>query len=100
MSFGPVYVSNNSPLANHIMNVLLQVLPSLKAIREFSRIWILGVLFLSVYVTVRLGIALRLSAPITRVGAAAVLVVAAMSSVYNRQVVAAVNTEAQGTSSN
>jgi hypothetical protein len=94
MSFGPVYVSNNSPLANHIMSALLYVLPPLKSLREFHRLWTLGLLFLSVYVTVRLGMAVRLSAPITRVGAAVAIVVAAMSSVYNRQVVASVNIEA------
>ena len=80
MSFGPVYVSNNNPLASHIMRVLLHVVPPLKSIREFNRIWIMGVLFLSVYVTVRLGIAVRLKAPLVRTSVAAAIVAAAMSS--------------------
>ncbi len=88
MSFGPVYVSNNNPLASHIMRVLLYMLPPLKSIREFNRIWIMGVLFLSVYVTVRLGMAVRLTAPIVRVSVAAAIVAAAMSSLYSRPLVA------------
>ena len=94
MSFGPVYVSNNNPLANHIMRVLLHVLPPLKSIREFNRIWIMGVLFLSVYVTVRLGIAVRLKAPIVRASVAAAMVAAAMSFPYSRPLVASEPIEA------
>jgi len=93
MSFGPVYISNPSPLANQIMSVLLHVLPPLKAIREFHRIWIFGVLFLSIYLTVRLGIAARVSTTSRRVAVAGVIVAAALTSVYNRQLVASPNIE-------
>lgn len=88
MSFGPVYISNNNPLASHIMRVLLLVLPPLKSIREFNRIWVMGVLFLSVYATVRIGMAVRLRAPIVRASAAAAIAAAAMSSLYSRSLVA------------
>jgi hypothetical protein len=85
MSFGPVYVSNDSPLANPIVTMLMNVVPPLKALREFRRIWPLGVLFVSVYAAARLGADLRLRAPIVRACAAAVIVVATAFSVYNRR---------------
>lgn len=94
MSFGPVYVSNDSPLASHIMTMLLSLLPPLKFLREFDRIWIPGMLFLSVYIAIRLGMAVSRSAPIVRLGAPVVVAVAAMSSVYSRQVVPSVDIEA------
>ena len=93
MSFGPVYVSNDGPLANHIMRVLLYLAPPLRAIREFYRIWILGIVFLSIYVTIRLAMAVRQSGPITRVGAAVVLVAATMFPAYNRTLIASTSIE-------
>jgi hypothetical protein len=94
MAFGPVYVSNDNLFANHILRVLLVVLPPFRLLREFYRIWIFGVLFLSIYLTVRLGSAVRLRSPITRFSVAAIVAVAAMLSPYNRQLVASVDIEA------
>ena len=94
MSFGPVYVSNSGPLASHIMRLLLDVLPPLRAIREFYRVWILGILFVSIYLTVRLASAVRLRSPLTRVSAAVVIVAAAMLSLYNRPLIGSTDIEA------
>lgn len=96
MSFGPVYSSNSHPLATYTMTVLLEVLRPLRSIREFSRLWIFGLLFLSMYVTLRVGIALRQSSPAVQMGAAAILIAAAMSSIYNRQLFASADVAAPG----
>jgi hypothetical protein len=94
MSFGPAYASNIHPLATNLMRVLLGVLPPLKSIREYDRIWTFGMLFLSLYVTVRLGMALRGSSAVARIGAAAIVIAAMMSDLYNRPVVASAEIEA------
>ena len=94
MSFGPVYSSNIHPLATNLMRVLLVALPPLKSIREYDRIWTFGILFLSVYVTVRLGMALRGSGAVIRVGTAAIVTMAMMFSLYNRHLVASADIEA------
>src|SRR5439155_19970779 len=44
MSFGPAYASNIHPLATYLMRLLLGVLPPLKSIREYDRIWAFGIL--------------------------------------------------------
>jgi hypothetical protein len=94
MSFGPVYASNTHPLATSLMRVLLAVLPPLKSIREYDRIWMFGMLFLSVYVTVRLGIALRGRGAVTRLGAAAIVTVTMIASLNSRRLVASAEIEA------
>jgi hypothetical protein len=96
MSFGPVYSSNIHPLATILMRVLLVALPPLKSIREYDRIWTFGILFLSVYVTVRLGMALRGSGGFLRVGAAAIVTMVMMFSLSNRQLGASAEIEAPG----
>ena len=94
MSFGPVYATNPSPLATNIARVLLSIVTPLKSIREFQRIAIFGVLFLSVSVTVRLGITMRDAASSRRLGVAAIIVATALSSVYNRSLVDSPDIEA------
>ncbi len=94
MSFGPIHASNNSLLATHLMKLLLQILPPLASIREFERIWIFGLLFVSIYATLRLGIALRSSRPITRTIVAAAIVGAALVTMHNRDLVATSPVEA------
>jgi hypothetical protein len=94
MSFGPVYASNTHPLATGLLRVLLAVLPPLKYIREYDRIWMFGMLFLSVYVTVRLGIAVQRSGAVARIGVAAIMTVAMIAGLYNREVGASAEIEA------
>ena len=94
MSFGPAYVSNIHPLATNLMRVLLGVLPPLKSIREYDRIWMFGILFLSLYVTVRLGMTLRRGGAVARIGAAALVIAAMMFDLHNRPVVASADIEA------
>jgi hypothetical protein len=94
MSFGPAYASNTHPLATNLMRVLLGVLPPLKSIREYDRIWTFGTLFLSLYVTARLGMTLRGSGVVARIGAAAIVVAAMMSDLSSRPVVASADIEA------
>jgi hypothetical protein len=93
-SFGPAYTSNGSPLATHLMRTLVAVLPPLKSIREFDRIWIIGVLFLSLYLTVRLATAMRTTATTTRALMAVAVGAVAMTSVYARPLVASTDIEA------
>jgi hypothetical protein len=94
MSFGPVYASNTHPLATWLMRVLLAVMPPLKSIREYDRIWAFGMLFLSVYATVRLAMALRTSSTAMRTAAAAVTIAVMMASLHSRQLVASAEIEA------
>jgi hypothetical protein len=94
MSFGPAYGSNIHPLATNLMRVLLGVLPPLKSIREYDRIWTFGILFLSLYVTVRLGTTLRSGGAAARTGATAIVIAAMMFDLHNRPVVASGDIEA------
>jgi hypothetical protein len=91
MAFGPVAPSNDSPLATGIMRVLLQVLPPLASVREFHRIWILGVLLLSVSATASLGARMRGRSPVVRAGVALVLTLGALVSVLHRDALAVVD---------
>ena len=93
-SFGPAYASNGSPLATHLTRALVAVLPQLKSIREFDRIWIVGVLFLSLYLTVRLGATARASSTMARALLAAAVGGVTMASVYARPLVASADIEA------
>ena len=99
MSFGPVYATNPSPLATNFARVLLSIVTPLKSIREFQRIAMFGVLALSVFVTARLGLAMRDAASSGRLGVAAIIVATALSSVYNRPLVASPDIEAPRESS-
>jgi hypothetical protein len=94
MSFGPAYASNIHPLATNLMRVLLGVLPPLKSIREYDRIWTFGMLFLSLYVTVRLGMAVRGRGSVAHIGTAAFVSAAMMSDLYTRPLVASADIEA------
>jgi hypothetical protein len=94
VSFGPLHPSNTSLLANHLLNAVLYVLPPLSAIREIGRVWIFGVLFLSIYLTVRLGALLRSSSLATRAVAAAVIAGATAGSIVERTLVASPSLDA------
>ena len=58
--------------------LVLKVVPPLKSLRDFERIWMPGLLFLSVYLTIRLSLAVQRSAALTRATAAVVAAVAAV----------------------
>ncbi len=94
MSFGPVYASNTHPLATMLMRVMLGVMPPLKSIREYDRIWTFGILFLSVYVTVRLGVLLRTRSATMCTAVAALMIAVMMTSLRNRPLVASAEIEA------
>jgi hypothetical protein len=94
VSFGPATVNNRHPLASGITTVLVEVVPSMKSVREFDRIWVFGILFLSSYAIVRTGGALRAHAPAIRRIAAAILIAAAIASLYRRPLVASPAIEA------
>jgi hypothetical protein len=94
MSFGPVYPSNAHPLATNLMRGLLVVLPPLKSIREYDRIWAFGMLFLSIYITVRLAAALRDAGSLMRGTVATVVIAATMVGLYERKLVASADIEA------
>ncbi len=86
MSFGPVYVSNANLFASHLLRMMFFVVPAVRSIREFDRVWIFALLFLSMYATVRLGVILAKQTATIRVTAAAVLIAAAMVAPYRRPV--------------
>jgi hypothetical protein len=94
MSFGPVYSSNPNAFASHIVRVLLDVISPLKLIREYQRLWVVGIMVLSVYVTIRLGVAMRPHGRLVRASAAAIVIIATLSSIYNRELVASAVIEA------
>jgi len=84
VSFGPVYGGNRHPLASGLTNALLEIVPPMKSIREFDRLWIFGILFLSIYAIVGIGHGLRTRGPLGRGIAAAVLIAAALGAVAHR----------------
>jgi hypothetical protein len=88
MAFGPVYASNNSPLANYVMNLMLHVVPPLKSIREFDRILIVGIVFLSVYAVISLDSALRSRGRVTRAVVTSAVAAGALVSIFSRPLVA------------
>ncbi|HKW02908.1 MAG TPA: hypothetical protein VJN96_23995 [Vicinamibacterales bacterium] len=94
MSFGPVYVSNDHPLASTVMRVLLVVLPPLKAIREFDRLWTFGLLALGTSATFQLALLLRARRPALRMAIAALLVAVAAGPIFMRPLVASAAIEA------
>lgn len=59
VSFGPQVASNPSPLATDLVRRLLSVIAPLSAVREFYRIWMSGLLLFSLFVVIRLSLALR-----------------------------------------
>ena len=94
VSFGPAYSSNTNALANHVTTVWLDILPPLKSIREFNRIWIFGVLSLSVYATIQLSAALRGHAASVQAGAALAVIGGTLLAVYERPLAASPAIEA------
>jgi hypothetical protein len=94
VSFGPVYVSNRHPLASGITTALLEVVPPMKSVREFDRVWIFGILFTSIYAIVTIGRPLREQPAMIRGSAAAVLLAAAGATLYSRPLVASPPIEA------
>jgi hypothetical protein len=84
VSFGPVYGGNRHPLASRLTNVLVEIIPPMKSIREFDRVWIFGILFLSIYVIVRIGQGLRTRGTLVRAIVAAILAAAALGAVAHR----------------
>lgn len=93
MSFGPVYVSNPSPFANSILRVLVEIASPLTMIREYSRFWSFGFLFLSIYATVRLGLALRPCHRAVRLGAVIAIVTTTLWLAHSRPLVASERVE-------
>ena len=94
ISFGPVYASNGHPLATNLTSVAFFVLPPLKAIREYDRIWIFAMLFLSIYLTVRLAAAMKDSRGPVRAAAAVFVTVPLLVALRQRPVVASAPIEA------
>src|SRR5262249_31773213 len=92
-SFGPVYVSNDNPLANHVLRTLLAIWPPLKAIREFARLWTFGLLCLATYATLRLAIALRGRRLAFHMAIASVLVIVSVWPIYARPLVESASIE-------
>jgi hypothetical protein len=88
VAFGPIYPGNRHPLASGLTNVLLEIIPPLKSIREFDRLWIFGTLFLSISAMVRIGQELRARGAFTRAAAAAILFAVALVSVSRRPLAA------------
>jgi len=93
VSFGPVYVSNRHPLASGITTALLEIVPPMKAMREFDRAWIFAVLFASIYAVVTIACMLR-RRPLIRGCAAALLLAAAGIALSSRPLVASPPIEA------
>jgi hypothetical protein len=94
MAFGPVWISNPHGLANHVLGALLQVVPPLKLIREYHRLWVFGGVALAIYLAVRLDIRLRERPLWAQAVAAALIVAAGLSPLYTRQLVASAPIEA------
>jgi hypothetical protein len=94
LSFGPVTDSNRHPLASVLTNVMLLVVPPLKAIREFDRLWIFGILFLSLYAVVRIGDLLRSRSPLMRTAVVVILLATVFATVNSRPLVASPAIEA------
>jgi hypothetical protein len=94
VSFGPVYASNRHPLATNLTRVLFFMLPALKSIREYDRIWAFGMVFLSIYLTLRLGIALRHNGPVVRNTAAVVVAAPLLVALHERPLAASAPVEA------
>jgi len=93
MSFGPVYVSNRHPLASSLTTALVEIVPPLKAMREFDRAWIFAILFASIYAVVMIASMLR-RRPAIRGCAAALLLAAAGVALTSRPLVASPAIEA------
>ncbi len=79
LSFGPATTSNDSPVATDLMTRLISAVPPLASLRDFDRIWMFGVLALSVYAVVSLGSRLRTGSGSGRVAAAAIVVAVGLS---------------------
>jgi len=94
VSFGPVYASNRHPLATNLTRVFFFVLPALESIREYDRIWAFGMMFLSIYLTLRLGIALRGKGPLVRNAAAVVVAAPLLVALHERPLAASAPVEA------
>jgi len=94
VSFGPAYPTNLHPLATNLTRAFFFVLPPLESIREYDRIWTFGMLFLSIYVTVRIWMALQESSPLVRIAAAVVMAAPLLAALYGRQIVASAPVEA------
>jgi hypothetical protein len=94
MSFGPVYVSNDNALASSLLRALFEVVPPLKSIREFNRLWIFGAILLSGYAVVRLSVTLRRHPPAFEPAAAVLVMLGALSTIYTRELVASSYIEA------
>jgi hypothetical protein len=94
LSFGPVYASNQHQLASRLANIVLEAVPPMKAVREFDRLWIFGILFLTIYAIVRCGHALRRRHPILRGAAAGILAAAACTTLFSRPLTASPPIEA------
>jgi hypothetical protein len=88
MAMGPLYSSNRNPLSTHLMTLVMTLIPPVKAIREFTRIWIFGILFLSLYATIRISTLVR--SGIARSAIAIVLATVSLLLVRNRPLSATV----------
>jgi len=92
-SFGPVYSSNDNPLANHVLRALLVVWPPLEAIREFDRLWTFGLLGLATSAIVHLAAALRARGTAAHATVAVLIIGATVWPVATRPLVASVPIE-------
>jgi len=94
VSFGPVYPGNRHPLASGLTNALVEIVPPMKSIREFDRLWVFGVLFLSIYAIVTISRELRTRGAVARGIAAAILIAVALVDVSRRPLVPSPTIEA------
>jgi hypothetical protein len=94
MSFGPIYPGNRHPLASGLTNVLLEIIPPMKSIREFDRLWTFGVLFLSIYAVVAIGQGLPARGRFVRWITDALLIAVALGAVARRPLVPSPTIEA------